>query len=421
MKKKLSFIHKASDPKLPDLSNDQLVGSIYQLSKSICESPSPNESMDEIALFAKQKLKLDLFMVYARRNDGILEPAFARSNQIIPSYETDLSWGETVAKKAVAVGEIVSRAETSVEEGKDKQKPDHRQSLSLPLSEKGKMIGALVLIRNHGPEFLSSEVEFANFLANLTAIQLTCIQTNKKLSEMEKLHRLTTMQDDFIALISHELLTPLGFIKGYATTLLRDDINWEQKEQKEFLTIIDDEADRLKQLIDDLLDSSGLQQGTLHMVFQPVNLDSLLKDIALRAGTRNEEMSLEVKIIDPGMRIIGDSTRLAQVFDNLFSNAAKYAQNSPIMIELKQETQNAELKFIDHGPGIPSEFYEGVFQRFFRVPGTLTSVRGSGLGLFICKQIIQAHNGKIFIQPTQGSGTTIVISLPLVPLVENKT
>jgi signal transduction histidine kinase len=154
------------------------------------------------------------------------------------------------------------------------------------------------------------------------------------------------------------------------------------------------------------------------MVFQTISLDSLLRDVGLRARTRNEDTELEIDIFDPGMRIVGDSTRLAQVFDNLFSNAAKYAQNSPIKIEVQQINRNAELKFIDYGPGIPQEYYEGVFQRFFRVPGTLTSVRGSGLGLFICKQIIQAHNGSIYIQPTQGSGTTIVITLPLAPLAE---
>jgi signal transduction histidine kinase len=100
--------------------------------------------------------------------------------------------------------------------------------------------------------------------------------------------------------------------------------------------------------------------------------------------------------------------------DNLLSNSIKYAPQSPIKIHLCRENQNAVLRFIDFGPGIPEKYAEGVFERFFRVPGRGSTIRGSGLGLFICKKIIQAHNGKITVESTPGNGATFVVILPLI-------
>ena len=177
--------------------------------------------------------------------------------------------------------------------------------------------------------------------------------------------------------------------------------------------IIDEEADRLRELIDNLMDSSRLQSGTLSMSFQTLRLDTLVKDISLRARTRNTGLQIELLIVTPGLQIYADPTRLAQVFDNIINNSIKYAPSSPLTITLDRSGEQACLSIQDRGPGIPRDQLDKIFHRFYRVPSQNTSVRGSGLGLFICRQIIQAHNGEIEVESDAGAGATFRIYLPL--------
>ena len=159
-------------------------------------------------------------------------------------------------------------------------------------------------------------------------------QLVERIADLEARRRLDMLQDDFISTISHELLTPLGFIKGYTTTLLREEISWDEDMRHEFLTIMNEEADRLRELIDNLLDSSRLQAGTLRMNFQTIRLDAMLKDISLRARSRNENLDIDLVLKANSVTVQADPTRLAQVFDNILNNAIKYAPSSPVTITL---------------------------------------------------------------------------------------
>jgi signal transduction histidine kinase len=229
--------------------------------------------------------------------------------------------------------------------------------------------------------------------------------------ELRDLQRQMQLQEDFVSTISHELRTPLGFIKGYSTSLLRQDTSWDDATQKEFLTIIDEEADRLSLLIENVLESARLQSKTLPLRFQPLRVDAVLRDVIMRIRSRQKELdvSMELKTVPP---ISGDGVRLAQVFENLFTNAIKYAPGSPLVVLLNQVEENILISFIDHGPGIPKESLPLIFERFYRVRGEKT-VTGTGLGLYICKQIILAHRGKIWAESTPGQGTTFFIELPV--------
>jgi len=122
---------------------------------------------------------------------------------------------------------------------------------------------------------------------------------------------------------------------------------------------------------------------------------------------------LEIKLnTPPDLLVRGDPVRLAQVFDNLISNAVKYAPGSPIFINITDTADNYQISFQDHGQGIAEQYLSHLFNRFFRVPDENTQVHGTGLGLFICKQIIHAHGGDIWATSGQASGTTIWITLP---------
>jgi len=184
-----------------------------------------------------------------------------------------------------------------------------------------------------------------------------------------------------------------------------------EETEKEFLTSIDEETDRLSLLIENVLESARLQSRTLQLRFQPLRLDGVLRDVILRIRARHRNLDVNAQL-DSVPPIIGDGVRLAQVFENLFTNAIKYAPDSPIDILLNQVVDKIVVSFIDHGPGIPKESLPLIFERFYRVRGEKT-VTGTGLGLYICKQIIQAHRGKIWAESTPGQGTTFLIELPM--------
>jgi len=196
--------------------------------------------------------------------------------------------------------------------------------------------------------------------------------------------------------------------------LLRSDTEWDHTTQMEFLKIIDDETDHMQELIENLLDSARLQAGQLSFQFQLVRLESVVNDVILRTGLHHPELVFHFEYQQPLVPTTADPVRLAQVLENLTSNAIKYAPGSDIMITIKQDDKNSIISFTDHGPGIPERYLPYIFDRFFRSPETPT-IHGSGLGLFICKHIVKAHNGEITVQSTVGEGTTFQVVLPLKP------
>ncbi|MFM8321466.1 MAG: ATP-binding protein [Chloroflexota bacterium] len=384
---------------------------VYAISRAVAGSQDTEAVLDEIVRLVRTVLIFDNMVLYTCCSEnGALEPAYARAIGRGRAREADLAWGEKTAQRVYQEKQPVMRVDEPEDDTQDRI--NLRHSLGLPLKIAGQAHGALVFIRFGGPQFLPAQVHLAEFIALHVAQLLEHRQLVEKIADLEARRRLDSLQEDFISTISHELLTPLGFVKGYATTLLREDIHWDDPTRREFLTIIDEEADRLHELIDNMLDSSRLQAGTLRINFQPIRLDTMLRDISLRARSRNEQLQLELAIDYPPVQIQADPSRLAQVFDNIINNAMKYAPGSPIHIQLTHEDDRAHITIQDFGPGIPADHLENLFKRFFRVPGQDTTVRGTGLGLYISRKLIQSHGGEIRAESQPGHGTTFHIYLP---------
>jgi signal transduction histidine kinase len=275
--------------------------------------------------------------------------------------------------------------------------------------------GALVFVRFGGPPYSELHTAIASLQAFWASSLIERRDLQEARAELESVQRQMRLQDDFVSTISHELRTPLGFIKGYSTSLLRQDTNWDQDTQQEFLNIIDEEADRLAHLIENMLESARLQSHTLQFKFSPLRLDALVRDVTTRVRTHHPELEikLDFRNIPP---IRGDGVRLSQVFENLFNNAIKYAPGTPIIITMRHKDNKLNVVFADHGPGISEEFIPFIFERFYRVPGE-ASITGTGLGLYICKQIILAHHGKIWAESAPDRGTAFFIELPAEPLM----
>lgn len=389
----------------------QELEAVYAISRAVARAVDTESTLDEILQVVRSVFIFDNMVLYVQKDPTSLEPSYARAIGRGRFREADLAWGEFTANEAYQSGQTIMRLEDGGEPSQDRT--NARYFLALPLRIGEKIIGALVFIRFGGPPYTPDQIHLADFIAVHVAQLLEHRELVERIASLEARRRLDSLQHDFIAMISHELLTPLGFIKGYATTLLREDTTWDECARREFLTIIDEESDRLRELIDNLMDSSRLQAGTLHMSFQPLRLDTLLRDIVLRSSSRDEKMNIDLDLQVTGLQIQADPARMAQVFDNLLGNATKYAPDSPVSIALDRQDNMARISVHDNGPGIPPEHLGNLFKRFYRVPGENTSVRGTGLGLYICRQIIEAHQGEIDVESVLGQGTTFHILLPI--------
>jgi signal transduction histidine kinase len=277
----------------------------------------------------------------------------------------------------------------------------------------GRCVGGLVFGRFGGPSYPPEHIRLAEFVAWHVGQLLENRRMARRIATLEAQRELARMQDEFISTISHELRTPLGFIKGYVTTLMRKDATWEPETRMEFLQIVDEEADRLRELIDNLLDSSRLETGTLGMTREPIKLGSLIRDSVSRTKSAYPEMKVDVELPEDLPSVYVDPTRVSQVIDNLLSNANKYAPNAVVRIRSHSEDNQVQIEVEDTGPGIAPQHIPHLFERFYRVPEQNSNVRGTGLGLYICRKIIEAHNGEIGVESREGTGTRIYFTLPL--------
>ena len=222
------------------------------------------------------------------------------------------------------------------------------------------------------------------------------------------------MQSVFISTVHHELRTPIAIIKGYASTLRRDDVEWERDVIREKMAIIEDEADRLTDLVEDLLTASKIQ-ATRELKLSLADTD--LSAVATRAAARLEQPALhriELSFPDGFPLIQGDEARLRQVIDNLLTNAIKYSPaGTTITLGGRFSEKNVTVFVRDEGAGIPKHEIGKVFDRFYRIDDKLTrSTHGTGLGLYLVKAIVEAHGGEISVKSQVGSGTTFFFTLP---------
>jgi len=215
-----------------------------------------------------------------------------------------------------------------------------------------------------------------------------------------------------LATVSHELRTPLAAIKGFASALLRDDMQWNPASQRDFITLIDREADRLTGLVRNLLDMSRLEAGTLQFEWELCDLADLVQDLLNRSEALVPDHRVRLAIDTIESRCVVDRRFLERVIWNLVDNAAKYSPpGSLITVRIDRDATGILLGVEDQGTGIPPEERERIFERFVR--GTSAGkTGGSGLGLAICRAIVDVHGGTISVQSEPGHGSIFTVRLP---------
>jgi signal transduction histidine kinase len=226
------------------------------------------------------------------------------------------------------------------------------------------------------------------------------------------------MKDEFIALVSHELRTPLTSICGYLEILLHDDVMAELPAvQLNWLEVIDRNAERLLRLVEDLLLAAQASAGNLALEKAELDIAAIVEH-AVQAGTpvaaaRGIELTWST---EPLPAANGDRLRIGQVIDNLVSNALKFTPaGGTVNVRAYPHRSAVRIEVADTGMGIPEDEQGQLFQRFFRTARAQEqAIPGVGLGLSISKAIVEAHDGRISVRSSEGTGTTFFIDLPAI-------
>jgi len=223
------------------------------------------------------------------------------------------------------------------------------------------------------------------------------------------------MKSDLLATVSHELRTPLATIKGYSTMILDYFAKLTTDETKEYLKSIDNSTDRLSKLVDNLLETSRLEAGLLHLEKTPTNLTQLIEGVAAEATVRDNQRHRFITRAKKLPRVNIDPKRIRQVLDNLIDNATKYSPpGTEIEIAAEQSGNELLVSVTDHGPGIPAGELKNIFDRMYRIEQRVYSgADGMGLGLYICQRLVAAHGGRIWAESTMGKGSSIKFIIPV--------
>lgn len=282
-----------------------------------------------------------------------------------------------------------------------------REFLGTALQENGELAKEFLIgERNYQTQTAAVRDEKQN------VIGLLCV-----FNDVTDLRNVERMKSDFVSTVSHELRTPLTAIKGFTRTLLDDPTGefYDQDTRMEFYTIIDSECDRLVRLISDLLNVSRIERGLpIQLNYDTVTVRALIEKSINFQKSYTDKHALLASVPDDLPTVEADRDKLDQIITNLVSNAIKYSpEGGEITVGVTDEGDKLRFAISDQGIGIPAEHLDKVFQRFHRVhQGDAQRVGGTGIGLFLVKNLVEAHGGLIWLESTLGKGSTFYFTIP---------
>lgn len=337
--------------------------------------------------------------------------------------ENPLAWSEGITGRVATSGESLWIPETSPAHILDSMKPDYRSwteqfgmysILIVPMRRRQQVIGTIAAFRiTPGHPYSESDRRFVQELADRAALSVENAQLYREAQEAIRL------REEFLSIASHEVRTPLTTITGF-THLLSRFLKQEPINHARIDTItasLLSEAQRLNQLVGDLLDMSRFQQGRLDLRLEDVDLSVLARDVAERLRVAQDPSSRRAISVEAPEPVIGfwDAARLDQVVTNLVSNALKYSTEGDITIQVNLDGSDAVLSVSDRGVGIPRDQQARLFEPFERGESAHHLSGGAGLGLYITRQIVEHLGGSISVTSAPNAGSTFTVRLPLSP------
>lgn len=297
--------------------------------------------------------------------------------------------------------------------------PEGVSYMCVPLIHSGTLLGVVELLS--GPDrrpFSEEDLGGLGFFGEHAAIAIS----NARLFEQERdtvrrLEELDSMKDDFVAMVSHELRSPLSAIIGAAKTLGRAEIEMGAEQRADFLEMIYRQADKMLHLAEDFLTAASMDQGMPKLRREQIDLKSVAEqvvgDLKLSALGRGRRMAVSSLPSHP--QVWGDPQGVRQVLSNLVENALKYSSwEAPVRVRVRELPTEAVLEVSDEGKGIPEDQVDTIFERYRQVQDNgRRSIQGVGLGLFITKRLVEAHRGSIEVESAEGQGSTFRVRLPV--------
>ena len=231
------------------------------------------------------------------------------------------------------------------------------------------------------------------------------------LREIGRRKRLDRAASDLISTVSHEIRSPLTSVKGFTSTLLSKWERFSDEQKRVMLQTINYDADRVTRLLGDLLDVSRLEAGRLELKRQEVDLAAIASDAVMRLRLNADEHRLEVRFPESFPKITADPGRIEQVVINLVENAIKYATPGLVTVSAQDLGDDVVVRVSDEGEGIDPDHLPNIFLKFYR-RGSGERRTGTGLGLYICRGIVQAHGGELVVERSDSTGTVFAFRLP---------
>jgi signal transduction histidine kinase len=287
-----------------------------------------------------------------------------------------------------------------------------KQALVAPLKVESMRVGAIVVGDPYDGDFTEEQLDQLGSLAAPAGLVLSQIGRYEAQAEMtRRLEEVAQMKTDFVSTVSHELRSPLTSIIGSLDTVNRPELAPPEPASQQLLLSARRQAGRLQRLIEDLLVVSRIDRGAIPVHPEAIEVKEVFDEV-------NRTVSVEPSItVEPAnLAVYADRDHFLRILINLVENAAKYAPDSPVELYAWQKDERAMIAVVDHGPGIPENARESIFDRFTQLDQSDTrSKGGTGLGLSIVKSLTEVMRGSVRIEATEGGGATFVIELPTPP------
>lgn len=394
---------------------------LQNITAAFSEALTPEQVFDVVFEKAYKTLKAlygAVVMVSEDGNSLEIRRTIGLDQSIIDKWKTfpinsDLPVAECVR---YAKPIFIKNSDMDVKKYKDLEKTDFNKKneqihVYLPLTIGSEVLGALTLTFKRAEDFDTPEKEF------MLALARQCSQAIHRSELYDDARKAIEARDEFLSIASHELRTPLTPLKlqlqGLERHIMRGTLSDLPAEKVvKIIQTSDRQINRLSTLIDDLLDVSRITTGKLSLNKETFSVSEMINEVVIQYSQqlKTSQSNLHVTILEDSQGN-WDKVRIEQVIINLLTNAAKYAPNKPIHITVGKTKGHVQIKVRDEGPGIAPEDQERIFKRFERV-NSKNNVGGLGLGLYISKQIVEAHKGSITVSSTLGEGSTFTVDLP---------
>lgn len=390
---------------------------LYDISRTIGYGSNLSEVLPELVgrVVAAVGAKTGIVLLY-RPQDELLEvisPIWV-NDHAVPVEDYTIALATTgIAQRAFTSG---APAIADVDEGTEVDtfliELDASHVAAVPLQIESRAIGVLIAADKAVGEFNAADLAVLESLAGPSSLVLNQMARYEEARETgEKMAELAQLKTDFVSVVSHELRTPLTSIIGSLKTLQRPELSPEDSNAIELLTTAERQAQRLRSLIEDLLVMSRLDNQALPVRPEVLTVEDFLAEVV--RGIPGATPLVSIDVSDEAEKLWVDPDHLGRITRNLIENALKYAPGSRVQLMARRRGTEIWLSIVDHGPGIPYELHEHIFDRFTQVDHHETrGFGGTGLGLSIVRGLTEGMGGRVWFEPTEGGGATFTVAMP---------